>query len=194
MLPVIEQVVFSALTNSLEGDDIEEALATFLANQRSERDRERRVRSALEREHTTVTRHLTNLIAAIAAGIAAPEIRHQVDMLSGRKADLEAQLSAVRELLNEPDPTAIQGRGKRTSKTLKAPGRDGEIKTAQDALPLLVKRILVRRTSDHLLQLELFGPVVKLLHGADAASGSKLPQEAQELSIRILGGLWFANA
>ena len=49
MLPVIEQMVFSALTNCLEGDDTEEALATFLANQRSERDRERRVRSALER-------------------------------------------------------------------------------------------------------------------------------------------------
>src|SRR6185437_7964542 len=101
MLPVLEQLVLAAVGNRLESELDPKWLKTLAAEQKATRAKLKRAYSALEKQHATLTRHIGNLVSAIAAGVSAPELREQLELLSGRKADLNGRLASVRDELTQ---------------------------------------------------------------------------------------------
>jgi hypothetical protein len=153
----------------------------------------------LKREHDSVARELSNLVAAIGAGVRAPEVRQRVDELSRRRAEVAERLVKARARLENAGATgverlqttlthlvkALRSRAKRAAKA-EAPERSDE--ALMRALRGIVEKISVRRPGDRIV-LELFGEVAEILRGDAEADGEEEGDEARP-RITLAAGTW----
>jgi site-specific DNA recombinase len=191
-LPLLEQVVLKALENRVFSEPVAEALRRLAAEKKLLHEQAKRARAALQREHASVGRHLANLIAAMAAGVNAPELRQRVDDLSRRKAAVGARLSKVRADLQEMTPSATESYREKMSTLGKALGRRTRQKEYMKAVRDLIDKIVVQRTDDR-YQLDFFGHIVQLF-AVDIDYEPPHDQCADVCSLKLTIGQWFCRS
>jgi len=191
MLPVLEQLVLAAVGNRLESELDPKWLKTLATEQKATRAKLKRAYSALEKQHATLTRHIGNLVSAIAAGVSAPELREQLELLSGRKADLNGRLASVRDELTQMGTGGSESRQQKARRLLCATAGSGRFEETRESLSVLVERIMVQCSSDQLIELEIFGPLAQLLRIADSDENiaAEHPMRSGG-SVKIKAGIW----
>jgi site-specific DNA recombinase len=191
-LPLLQQVVLETIQNRLRSVPIAEALHRFGTEAKTQRERAKRARTALQREYASIGRQLANLIAAIAAGVHAPELRQRVDDLSRRKATVEAKLSEVRTESGDVESVAAQYR-QRLAAIGKAFERGSTIDETMQALRAGIHKIVVRRAGDR-MQLEFFGQIAEILAaGPDQEELAHAPG-THARTAKLIFGNWFRGS
>jgi site-specific DNA recombinase len=192
-LPLLQQVVLETIQARTRSVPIAEVLHRFGTEAKLQSERAKRARTALQREHASIGRQLANLIAAIAAGVQAPELRQQVDELSRRKATVEAKLSEVRGNLEDVEAAVAQGYRRKLlaiGKAFKCASTTEEI---VQALRAGIDKIVVQRAGDR-IDLELFGQIAEILAaGPDQEEVTDGPG-AHPRTVKLTSGNWFCRS
>jgi site-specific DNA recombinase len=197
-LALFEEIVLDFLRNRIGTEAVAAAVRRVKVGRRAHDTRAKIARTALKREHDSVARELSNLVAAIGAGVRAPEVRQRVDELSRRRAEVAERLAKARARLENAGAAgverfrtalmlldkALRPRAKSAAKE-DAPERLDE--ALMRALRGVFEKISVRRTGDRIV-LELFGDVAEIFD-ADADGGEEGGDEARP-RVALVAGTW----
>jgi site-specific DNA recombinase len=192
-LPLLEQVVLELVQNRIRSVPITEALHRFEAQRKLQLNRAKRARTVLQQEHASISRQLANLIAAIGAGVQAPELRQQVDDCSRRKATVEAQLSEVRANLEDVEAAAAQIYRRKLSASGKAFARRSTREEIAQALRAGIDKIVVQRAADR-IHLELFGQIADILAAGPDQEEVTEESGGRARTVRLTAGSWFCSS
>ena len=184
-LSFVEQVLIDAASNRFVHNAGSEFLNAFRNEFKLTRKRTNLMRAAIQREYRTVSRHLSNLVATLEAGMQAPEIRARTDYLSHRKAELEARLARLEAPIEDWDTETVSDFRERIrllKRTAKAAPSE-QTKVVRD----LLEKILITRRGD-VFHFELFGKMARIF--ALARYSELLEGAAPSNSVTLIMGNW----
>jgi site-specific DNA recombinase len=185
---VLEETVLSGLRdNLLHPDLVREFVAEYQREFNRLRQGEEAAHAATQRELTKVEREITNIIAAVKAGLFAPSMKDELTALEARKATLVAETAEAKEEMPRLHPALADVYRRKVGKLTKALNHD-ELRTeAAEALRSVISEIRLIPQNGELV-IELVGALAGIL----ALGNEKRPRPfGSGAQITLVAGVGF---
>jgi hypothetical protein len=160
---VLEETVLSGLRdNLLHPDLVREFVAEYQREFNRLRQGEEAAHAATQRELTKVEREITNIIAAVKAGLFAPSMKDELTALEARKATLVAETAEAKEEMPRLHPALADVYRRKIDHLATALNDDALRTEAAEVLRSLISEIRLVPV-DGALAIELVGALAGIL-------------------------------